>query len=91
MASSAEKGKTVGLDIRLEYASGKTVSSIHPIRIEVRDAAGKLTDDSTYAALENGICRWNIAVPLNAAAGDWKVTATDLASGKKAEKILTVR
>ena len=91
MASSAKKGETVDLDIKLEYASGKTVSSIHPIRIEVRDAAGKLTDDSTYAALENGGYRWNIAVPLNAAAGDWKVTATDLASGKKAEKTLTVR
>ena len=91
MASSAGKGETVGLDIKLEYASGKTVSSIHPIRIEVRDATGKLTDESTYAALENGVCRWNIAVPLNAAAGNWKVTVTDLASGKKTEKTLTVR
>ena len=57
----------------------------------MRDAAGKLTDDSTFAALENGILRWTIAIPLNAAAGNWKVTAIDLASGKKAEKILTIR
>ena len=91
MASSAKKGQTVDLDVKAEYASGKTVRSIHPIRIEVRDAAGKLTDDSTFTALENGIRRWNIIIPLNAAAGNWKVTAIDLASGEKAEKILTIR
>ena len=91
MASSAKKGQTVDLEVKAEYASGKSVQSIHPIRIEVRDAAGKLTDDSTYAALENGIRRWNIIIPLNAPAGNWKVTARDLASGKKAEKILTIR
>ena len=91
MASSAKKGQTIDLEVKAEYASGKTVQSIHPIRIEVRDASGKLTDDSTYAALDNGVCRWNIAIPLNAAAGNWKITATDLASGKKAERILTIR
>ena len=91
MASSAKKGQTVDVNVKAEYASGKSVRSIHPIRIEVRDAAGKLTDDSTFTALENGVCRRTITIPLNGAAGAWKVTAIDLASGKKAEKILTVR
>ena len=91
MASSAKKGKTVPLTVKMKYASGKTVQSIHPIRIEVRDAAGKLTDDSTWTALENGSRRWNISIPLNADSGDWKVTVSDLASGKKTEQVLTVR
>ena len=90
MGPSAEKGGSVPLEVAMEYASGQPVLSIHPIRIEVRDPAGELTDDSTFSALEKGICRWYISIPLNAAAGDWKVTATDLASGKTTEKVLSV-
>ena len=91
MASCAEKGGSVPLEVGMDYASGKEVRSIHPIRIEVQDTAGHLTDDSSFAALENGVFRWYISVPLNAAAGDWKVTVTDLASGKTVEQVLTVR
>ena len=91
MASDAKKGETVPLDVALEYASGKPVRSVHPIRIEVRDASGKLTDDSSFTALENGACRWYISIPLNAMDGVWKVTVSDLASGKVTEQTLTVR
>jgi len=91
LAPSAKKGETVPLNVKMEFASGEIVRSIHPIRIDVRDSAGKLTDDSTYAALEGGNCQRNISIPLNAPSGAWKVIVSDLASGKKAEQVLNVR
>lgn len=91
LPSSAEKGETIQLRVSLETISGKPVESIHPIQIEVRDAEGKSTCDSTSAALENGVYSQSLTIPLNAAAGPWKIKAVDLASGKYIERDIMVR
>ena len=90
LPSSAKKGGTIQLKISLETPSGKPVKSIHPIQIEVLDAEGRKTCDSTSAALENGDYSQSLTVPLNAAAGQWKIKVTDHASGMKTEKELSV-
>ena len=90
LPSSAKKGGTIQLKVSLETVSGKTVESIHPIQIEVRDADGKSTCDSTSAALENGIYTQTLTIPLNTVAGTWEIGVTDLASGIKTEKELSV-
>ncbi len=90
MPSSAKKGGTIRFKVSLETASGKPVESIHPVQIDVLDAEGRQTCDSTSAALENGIYSQSLTVPLNAAAGQWKIRVTDHASGMKTEKKLSV-
>lgn len=88
---SAKNGGIIQLKISLETVSGKPVKSIHPIQIEVRDNEGKLTCDSTSAALENGIYSQSLTIPLNAAIGQWKIKVVDSASGNTAEQALTIR
>lgn len=90
LPASAKTGETIQLKVSLETASGKLVKSVHPIRIEVRDADGRRTDDSTSAALENGEYGQTLTIPLNAAAGKWNITVRDLASGNRLTKTVSI-
>lgn len=91
LASSAKKGETLQFRIALTTVSGKKLESLHPVGIEVRDSEGRLTCDSTSAALENGIYSQSLTIPLNAVPGQWKISVVDHASGMKTQKILFVR
>lgn len=91
MPYCAEKGETIRIKVSLSSSSGKKIKTLHPIVLEVRDAAGKQTGDSASGALENGVYTQKLTIPLNAAAGTWKILARDLASGKSLQKTLLIR
>jgi len=85
------KGETFAFIAEINFESGKSVKSIHPIAIEVMDSAGKSTDDSCFGALENGMYKQSVTIPLNAEPGKWKVTVRDLAAGKSITKEVKVQ
>ena len=91
LPKSAVRGKTFAFTAGAEFSSGAPVESVHPIAVEVRDASGKLTDDSCSAALVQGKYEQTVTVPLNAERGKWKITIRDLASGKSVEKAILIR
>lgn len=84
-------GKEISYNIRLNFVSGKPLRHYHPIRITVKNARGRVTDDSHSIALENGVYSGKLTIPLNGFKGKWSLTAEDLASGQKEERIFTVR
>jgi len=54
-----------------------------PVQLEVRDARGRLTDDTHYAAAAAGKFRYKLHLPANAFPGNWKITFRVLPSGKE--------
>ena len=54
-----------------------------PVQLEVRDARGRLTDDTHYAAAAAGKFRYKLHPPANAFPGNWKITFRVLPSGKE--------
>ena len=91
LPKSAAKGESFTFTAGAEFASGARVKSVHPISVEVRNAAGQLTDDSCSGALELGKYEQSITIPLNAEPGRWKITIRELASGKSIEKEIRIR
>lgn len=57
-----------------------------PVRLEVRDPAGRLTDDTHYAPAEKGKFRYQLTLPENAPKGQWQITFRVLPSNAAVSK-----
>lgn len=90
MPETAVAGKAFRINAGIFDKKGKTVNTIHPIAVKIRNPDGILTDDSTSAALENGAYTQSISIPLNEKNGFWSVTVEDLASGLLTEKRIEI-
>jgi hypothetical protein len=80
--ASVRQGEPVAIGIQLDVKKGK--AGDHVIRVETRDPSG--TPVYYYSAnlvSAKGAASYTINLPLNAALGTWRVTATDLPSGKE--------
>ena len=66
----------------LPEGSRSRIRSLHPVQLTVTDPAGRVTDDSTYSAMNHGIYQQKITIPLDGKKGLWRVTLRELASGK---------
>lgn len=53
-----------------------------PVRLEVRDPQGKITDDTHYAAAIAGKFQYQLQIPRNSINGSWQISFTVLPSGK---------
>lgn len=80
MKLNVNKNSTVTAD----FGTNVTV----PVQLIVRDAKGKLTDDSGYTVAVNGKFQYKIVVPKNAAKGNWTVELKRLADNKSVKGIL---
>ena len=60
-----------------------------PVTWEIRDAAGKLTGDTTQSTLQ-GTGSKEVTVPLNGIKGSWKVTLRENITGKSASAVFIV-
>ena len=81
---------------RVAYSSDGTImadagcSETVPVRLEVRDGRGKLTDDTHYAAAVAGKYRYKLVIPADASPGKWQITFRVLPSGAAATASLDV-
>ena len=91
LPAGAESGKEMKIAITVNGKYGRSVEAIIPIAIELRDSSGNLSDDSHFAAAENGVYTFTTTPPLNAPKGTWTVTVKELASGKTLSKKFIVR
>ena len=53
-----------------------------PVRLEVRDPQGKITDDTHFAAAVNGKFQYKLQIPKNSVNGKWQISFTVLPSDK---------
>ena len=61
-----------------------------PVKLTVLDGEGRETERSGFHAARGGILALTLDVAPNEQAGTWKIMATELATGKKAEASLRV-
>lgn len=88
--SRARLGESVDLTCKLDTGGAPPVR--HVIRFEVRDAAGRERPEyATRVRTDTGSATWRFPLALNDPLGDWKVTATEVISGKSASSTLLVK
>ena len=75
------RGGSVTVQAVLE-GSRSRIRSLHPVQLTVTDPAGRITDDSTFGVVENGVYQQKILIPLDGKIGLWRATLRELASGK---------
>ena len=91
MPAEAQKGSVLPYTVRIKTADGQYLKALHPLKVEVRDSDGILTDDSSYAAMENGIYANTLTLPLNGKEGSWSITVRDPVSGILVQKKFQLR
>lgn len=87
----AVAGSAVTLDIQVLGESGAVLPCVLPLHVEVFDALGRPTDWRQHTAARDGARPFTFTPAVNGALGEWTVRATDLVSGKRAEKALLVK
>ncbi len=88
---TAERGKGFPLEAAVTGRGGNVIPAWIPIRITVTDPDGKQTDNTRYAAVENGIFQTNLIPALNEKTGIWNITVRELAGGTAVKKSIAVR
>ncbi len=93
MHVSAKKlvpGQTVDYEISVVY-EGDTPPSLDVVRLDVYDERGTLNlRASQNLTVESQIQRGDLQIPYNTPAGTWKIVATHVISGRRAEAHLEI-
>jgi hypothetical protein len=87
---SAKPGTRVALDVSVSDSDGKPLPAVIPVRIEIRDANGRLAEGSGPHAVENGRLRLGLDLAPNEDPGTWEITVRELASRKSAMAAMRV-
>jgi hypothetical protein len=88
--ASVKPGERVSLEVSVNDPAGSPLPAVIPLRLEIRDANGRLAEGSGYHAAENG--RFSLALDLapNEDPGTWEITVRELASRKSAMAAMRV-
>jgi len=90
LPESATVGNSAKLSARITTTQDAPTKAVIPVRVDVRDANGKLTEGSGFYAAENGIVELDLNLAPNEDAGTWEVRVKELASGMEAVKWMRV-
>ena len=90
-AGEVLRGGRISMDFEVRDFSGSALPAVVPMRVDIRDSAGRLAEGSGYRAAENGRLVLGLDVALNDTPGVWEVTATELASGRMYRGYFRVR
>src|SRR5690606_36013940 len=91
--SSVRAGERVDVTVAVIGASGQRLVGVHPLRIEVIDPDGRLTDDSRFAATrleDEGRYVLPLAAAVNATPGVYTIRVTELIADRTAQHAVVV-
>jgi len=88
--ASAKPGTRAALDLSVDDSEGKPLPAVIPVRIEIRDANGRLAEGSGPHAAENGRLHLDLDLAPNEDPGAWEITVRELASRKSAMAAMRV-
>jgi hypothetical protein len=71
-------------------SAGKPLGAVVPVRLEIADATGRSVEFSGYYGALGGQARVRLDLAANEAPGTWQITATELASGIRAQRRMVV-
>jgi hypothetical protein len=86
----ATVGNAAKIMAKITTTQDTPTKAVIPVRVDVRDANGKLTEGSGFYAAENGIAELSLNLAPNEDPGTWEIRVKELASGMEAVKWMRV-
>jgi hypothetical protein len=87
---SATVGNAAKIMTKITTTQDTPTKAVIPVRVDVRDANGKLTEGSGFYAAENGIAELSLNLAPNEDPGTWEIRVKELASGMEAVRWMRV-
>lgn len=87
---SASFGNVAKVSARITSTQDTPTKAVIPVRVDVRDATGKLSEGSGFYAAENGIVTIELNLAPNEDPGTWEIRVKELASGMETVKWMRV-
>lgn len=88
--TSAKRGNSIKLDLRVTTTNGVSVNAVIPIHLQIKDAHGTLAEGSGHYATDKGQLIVTLDLPSNEDPGTWEIQATELASRMTTTRYLKV-
>ncbi len=86
----ARRGQALQLMLSVVDSGGDPVPAVVPVQLTVTDPKGREAEFSGYYGAANGRLQVRLDLAPNDEAGTWRVTARELASGRRAQHRFTV-
>jgi uncharacterized protein YfaS (alpha-2-macroglobulin family) len=83
-------GNAAKIMTKITTTQDTPTKAVIPVRVDVRDANGKLTEGSGFYAAENGIAELSLNLAPNEDPGTWEIRVKELASGMEAVRWMRV-
>lgn len=89
--AEATSGQRTSFEITIGDSTGRPVDAVIPLRVEIRDPAGRTMEWSGHHAAVHG--RWKIHYDFaaNDRPGLWTIFARELASGRESRVFIRVK
>jgi len=94
LPKDAALGRPVDMELKVIGASGKPLVGSVPLRVDIVDPTGRATDWCRYTTTRRanqGVATFVWTPAINASAGQWTVTATDMVAGRQETVALVVK
>jgi hypothetical protein len=88
--ASASPGDEVPLTFSVNDPAGEALPAVIPLRVEIRDANGRLAEGSGYHATDDGVMHLDLVLAPNEDPGMWQITVHELASRESASASMRV-
>ena len=76
-------GEGITVPIAVIGVSGRDMTGVHPLRVDIRDPDGERNAYSGYYAAEDGTYYLEFVPALNDSRGIWSIAVTELTSGRE--------
>ena len=90
-SAQAKLGDRVTIGLAVVDAERRPVEAVVPVQLEILDPKGEPGEFSGYYGAKDGALSVNIDIAPNDLAGPWTIRATELASGLRGERQLSMR
>lgn len=80
--ATAAQGSNVAVQIAVVDAAGQPIGAIVPLRVDIRDSAGRDAEFTGYYGAKNGQLEIPLRLARNDAPGVWQIRVRELASGR---------
>lgn len=87
---SATAGQKAAVKLQITSTADSPLKAVIPVKVDIRDANGVLTEGSGFYAAENGVLDLTLDLAPNDDAGTWEVRMKELASGMEVVRWMKV-
>jgi len=89
-SAAAKLGESATVKIAIVDKAGRPLDAVVPLRVDIRDAAGRDAERTGYYGAKDGRLELKLDLAANDQPGMWQVRARELASGQEASRYVRV-